>query len=67
VESTVLTLKFVLFLAMEVFVVATLGAVLILAMYGYVKSKVAESGALRGAMLDIKAANSPGVPVGHKS
>ena len=42
-ESIMLTIKFVLFLAMEVFVVATLGAALILGLYQIVKEKVRES------------------------
>lgn len=39
-ESTMLTIKFVLFLAMEVFVVGTIGAALILGVYEIVKRSV---------------------------
>jgi len=42
-ESVMLTVKFALFLAMEVFVVATLVGVLILGLYQVVKDKVRES------------------------
>jgi hypothetical protein len=42
-ENIMLTVKFVLFLAMEVFVVATMGAVLILGLYQIVKDKIRES------------------------
>jgi hypothetical protein len=42
-ESVMLTIKFVLFLAMEVFVVATLVGALILGLYQIVKDKVRES------------------------
>lgn len=39
-ESMMLTIKFVLFLAMEVFVVGTIGAALILGVYEIVKRSV---------------------------
>jgi hypothetical protein len=42
-ESIFLTIKFVLFLAMELFVVGTLGAVLILGLYQIVRDKIRES------------------------
>jgi ABC-type proline/glycine betaine transport system permease subunit len=42
-ESIMLTVKFALFLAMEVFVVATLVGALILGLYQVVRDKVRES------------------------
>jgi len=66
-ESTVLTVKFVLFLAVEVFVVATLGAVLILALYRFAKNRVRESGYLSEVISDINAVSPAGLPVSHKS
>jgi hypothetical protein len=42
-ESVFLTIKFALFLAMELFVVGALGAVLILGLYQIVRDKVRES------------------------
>jgi len=39
-ESTMLTVKFVLFLAMELFVIGVLGAVLIAGLYQIVRDKV---------------------------
>jgi hypothetical protein len=42
-ENVALTIKFALFLAMEVFVVATLVGALILGMYQIVRDKVRES------------------------
>ncbi|MCX7682515.1 MAG: hypothetical protein N2508_11250 [Anaerolineae bacterium] len=42
-ESVMLTVKFVLLLAMEVFVVATFVGAIILGIYGVVKEKVRES------------------------
>jgi hypothetical protein len=42
-ESIMLTLKFALFLAMEVFVVAAIAGALILGLYQIVKEKVVES------------------------
>jgi hypothetical protein len=42
-ESIMLTIKFVLFLAMEVFVVATIGAALILGVYQIVKNSIQQS------------------------
>lgn len=42
-ESIMLTLKFALFLAMEIFVVATIAGALILGLYQIVKDKVTES------------------------
>jgi hypothetical protein len=42
-ESIMLTIKFVLFLAMEVFVVATIGAALILGVYQIVKNSIQRS------------------------
>lgn len=42
-ESIMLTVKFVLFLAMEVFVVATVVGALILGLYQIVRDKVRES------------------------
>ena len=42
-ESTMLTVKFALFLAMEVFVVATLVGALIAGLYQVVRDKVRES------------------------
>jgi ABC-type proline/glycine betaine transport system permease subunit len=42
-ESVMLTVKFAIFLAMEVFVVATMVGALILGVYQIVKDKVRES------------------------
>ena len=42
-EEVTLTVKFILFLAMEVFVVAAVGAALILGLYQIVKSRISES------------------------
>jgi hypothetical protein len=42
-ESTILTVKFVMFLAMELFVISTLGAALIAGLVQVIKSKVSES------------------------
>jgi hypothetical protein len=42
-ENVALTIKFVLFLAMEAFVVATLAGALILGMYQIVRDKARES------------------------
>jgi hypothetical protein len=42
-ESVALTIKFALFLAMEAFVVATVGAVLIAGLYQVIKDTVRES------------------------
>ena len=42
-ESIFLTLKFVLFLAMELFVVGVLGAALIAGLYQIVRDKIQES------------------------
>ena len=42
-ESVMLTVKFAIFLAMEVFVVATMVGALILGVYQIVKGKVRES------------------------
>ena len=42
-ESVMLTIKFVLFLAMEVFVIATMVSALILGLYQIVRDKVRES------------------------
>jgi hypothetical protein len=42
-ESVMLTIKFALFLAMEVFVIATMVSALILGLYQIVKDKVRES------------------------
>jgi hypothetical protein len=39
-ESLLWTVKFVLFLAMEVFVVATVGAVLITGLYQFIRDRV---------------------------
>jgi hypothetical protein len=39
-ESILWTVKFVLFLAMEVFVVATVGAVLITGLYQFIRDRV---------------------------
>ncbi|MDH7485834.1 MAG: hypothetical protein QHJ81_06100 [Anaerolineae bacterium] len=57
-ESTALTVKFVLLLALEVFVVATVGAVLILGLYRMVREK-----ARRSLHLDeVAAGSSPAAP-----
>ena len=42
-ESTILTVKFVMFLALELFVVSTLGAALIAGLVKIIKSKINES------------------------
>jgi hypothetical protein len=42
-ESIMLTVKFLLFLAMEVFVIATLGVALILGVYEIVKRRIRRS------------------------
>jgi hypothetical protein len=42
-ESTFLTIKFVLFVAMEIFVIGALGAVLVMGLYQVVRDKVRES------------------------
>jgi ABC-type proline/glycine betaine transport system permease subunit len=42
-ESVMLTIKFAIFLAMEVFVVATMVGALILGVYQIVKDKIRES------------------------
>lgn len=42
-EEIMLTLKFIMFLAMEIIVVATLGAVLVAGLYQIVRDKVLES------------------------
>ena len=42
-ESTFLAIKFVLFVAMEILVIGTLGAVLIMGLYQIVRDKVRES------------------------
>ncbi|HID65106.1 MAG TPA: hypothetical protein EYP49_20500 [Anaerolineae bacterium] len=51
-ESTMLTVKFVLFLAMELFVIGALGAVLIAGLYQIVRDKVRESRRLDGVVPD---------------
>ena len=47
-ESTVLTVKFAMFLAMELFVIGTLGAALIAGLVQIVRSKISESSYLDG-------------------
>jgi hypothetical protein len=42
-ESTMLDIKYLLFLAMETFVVAAMGAALIVGLYQIVREKIAES------------------------
>jgi hypothetical protein len=42
-EGTVLTIKLAIFLAMELFVIGTLGAVLIAGLVQIVRSKISES------------------------
>jgi hypothetical protein len=42
-ESTILTVKFVIFLALELFVVSALGAALIAGLVQIIKSKISES------------------------
>jgi len=65
-ESAVLTAKFVLFLALEVFVVATVGAVLILWIYCIVRNRVHESGYLSEIVHEVRGTGSAGLPVGHE-
>ena len=66
-ESTMLTAKFVLFLALEVFVVATVGAVLILGLYRMAKDRVRESGYLSEIVPEVLGVGSAGLPVGRES
>ena len=47
-ENIMLTVKFVLFLAMELFVIGVLGAVLIAGLYQIVRDRVRESRRLDG-------------------
>jgi hypothetical protein len=42
-EGTILTVKFAMFLAMELFVIGTLGAALIAGLVEIIRSKVSES------------------------
>ena len=50
--ENVLTVKFMLFLAMELFVIGVLGAVLIVGLYQIVQGKIRESRRLDGVAPD---------------
>ena len=52
-ESVMLTVKFVLFLAMQVFVVATIGAVLIIGVYQIIRSRIQQRKALPTGRTDL--------------
>jgi len=58
-ESIILTVKFALFLAMEVFVVVTLVGALIAGMYQIVRDKIRESRLLDGVAPETSPANPP--------
>jgi ABC-type proline/glycine betaine transport system permease subunit len=58
-ESVMLTVKFAIFLAMEVFVVATLVGALILGVYQVVRDKVHESRLLDGVASETSPAHPP--------
>ncbi len=51
--ENVLTVKFMLFLAMELFVIGVLGAVLVMGLYQIVQGKIRESRRLNGVASDI--------------
>jgi hypothetical protein len=55
-ENTVLTVKFVLFLAVELFVIGVLGAVLIAGLYQIVQGKVRESRRHDGVVPEVRSA-----------
>lgn len=65
-ENIMLTVKFVLFLAMELFVIGALGAVLIAGLYRIVRDKVRESRRLDGVVPD-SASDPAGVIVPRRS
>ena len=58
-ESVMLAIKFAIFLAMEVFVVAMMVGVLILAVYQIVRDKIRESRLLDGVAPETSPANPP--------
>ena len=66
-ESVMLTLKFALFLAMEVFVVATIAGALILGLYQIVKDKMIESRRLDEIVPETQPAASASVTTTHQS
>lgn len=66
-ESTALTVKFVLLLALEVFVVATVGAVLILGLYRMARQKARQSLHLDEVAAGSSAAAPASVPAVHQS
>jgi hypothetical protein len=56
-ESTMLTVKFVVFLALELFVLGVLGAALIAGLYHIVQDKVRESRRLDGVTPEVRPAS----------
>jgi hypothetical protein len=65
-ESTFLTTKYILFLAMELFVIGTLGAALIAGVYQIVKDKVRESRILDNVIPEAPQVAPAGISVTHQ-
>jgi hypothetical protein len=65
-ESTFLTAKYIVFLAMELLVIGTLGAALIAGVYQIVKDKVRESRLLDDVISEAPQVAPAGVPVTHQ-
>jgi hypothetical protein len=65
-ESTFLTAKYIIFLAMELFVIGTLGAALIAGVYQIVKDKVRESRLLDDVIPEVPQVAPAGVAVTHQ-
>ena len=65
--STALTVKFVLFLALEVFAVATLGAVLILGLHHFITERIRRSRSRETTAPGTHPASPAGAPAAHQS